>query len=102
MLHALGEHIDEATLIPNRNKATAIRYWFPQHGVIQSIRGEEALKVVPGLIAYGFFRKTGDTQPIIKMHADRFGYALVCADNREEALSRVKLAMDSIQIEVMP
>ena len=102
MLHALGEDIEEATLIPDRDKATAIRYWFPPHGMIQSIHGEDVLKAVPGLIAYGFFRKPGELQPLIKMHPDRFGYALVGADNREEALSRVKLAMESIQIEVSP
>ena len=100
MLHALGEEIDEASLVPDKDRATAIRYWFPPNGMIKSIKGEAALKAVPGLIAYGFFRNPGDIQPLIKMHPDRFGYALVSADSREEALSRVKLAMESIEIEV--
>jgi len=100
MLHAMGEKIEEASLVPNRDKATAIRYWFPPHGVIKNIQGEESLKSVPGLLSYGFFRKMGDYQPPIKMHPDRFGYALVSAENREEALERVNLAMESIQIEV--
>lgn len=36
--------------------ATAIRYWFPEPGKIKEIIGENNLKKIKGLIAYGFFK----------------------------------------------
>jgi hypothetical protein len=70
--------------------------------MILTIDGEDELQKVPGLLAYGFFRKPGDIQPQIKMHPDRFGYALVSAESRGEALERIKMAMESIQVKVAP
>lgn len=102
MLHALGEKVSEASLVPTRDRSTAIRYWFPPHGKILTIDGEDELQKVSGLLAYGFFRKPGDIQPRIKMHPDRFGYALVSAESRGEALERIKMAMESIQVKVAP
>jgi len=98
---SLGEKIDENLLLSSKDRATAIRYWFPPSGIIQNIRGEENLKKTPGLISYGFFRKVGDVQPEIKMHPDRFGYVIVEGDNREEAISRVNTALESVKIEVL-
>ncbi|NTV02687.1 MAG: ATP-grasp domain-containing protein [Chlorobiaceae bacterium] len=102
MSHALGEPLDECALQPSWSAATAIRYWYPPEGRIVSIRGEEELKKVPGLISYGFFRKTGDMQPKVLMHPDRFGFAIVGADTRQEALFRMEMALNSVQVEVAP
>ncbi|RMG34816.1 MAG: ATP-grasp domain-containing protein [Gammaproteobacteria bacterium] len=100
--HALGEPIDPSTLTPRRHRATAIRYWFPPPGRIERIAGEEALKSVPGLIDYGFFRGEGDIQPEIRMHPDRFGYVIVSGKDREQALERVEQALACLHIEVTP
>ncbi|MDI1231808.1 MAG: ATP-grasp domain-containing protein [Methylobacter sp.] len=98
--YSLGEAVSPAQLIPSYDRATAIRYWFPQEGKINHITGEEKLKQVPGLISYGFFRKKGDMQPKIYMHPDRFGYVIVSGDHRDEVQTRVKQALDCIQVEV--
>lgn len=98
---SLGEPIDHSLLIPSLERATAIRYWFPSHGRIKSIAGEEKLKEIEGLISYGFFRKVGDIQPKILMHSDRFGYVIVSGKDREEAMVRVNSALNSISIEVI-
>lgn len=99
--YSLGEIIDHSLLTPSLDRATAIRYWFPPHGRIKSIAGEEELLKIAGLIAYGFFRKVGDIQPEIRMHPDRFGYVIVSGKNREEALVRVNSALNCVSIEVL-
>jgi len=98
--HAIGDSVDETSLIPSRSKATAIRYWYPEEGRIKSITGEDALKNVPGLISYGFFRTAGQMQPRVRMHPDRFGFAIVGAETRLEALSRIEQALSLVHVEI--
>ncbi len=98
--YALGEKIHRTNLFPKYNKANAIRYWFPESGIIKSITGEPELKRIPGLLKYGFFRKKGDVQPEVKMHSDRFGYVIVEGKDRCEAISRVENAISCVTIEV--
>ena len=97
--YALGEKVSPEQLKPKWDRSIAIRYWFPEPGKIKSIRGEEKLKEIPGMLKYGFFRKPGDLQPTIRMHPDRFGYVLVQGVDREEAIARVEQALSSLQIE---
>lgn len=98
---SLGDEIDFKTLLPSKDRATAIRYLFPPSGQIQNISGEAELKKTPGLLTYGFFRNVGDIQPEIKMHPDRFGYVIVEGDNRYEAISRVNTALACIKVEII-
>lgn len=98
--HALGEPVSGQQLTPTRKRATATKYWFPPSGVISRIDGEEFLKQLPGLLAYGFFRKVGERQPEIRMHPDRFGYLIAEADDRETALAIANEGLKRIQIEV--
>lgn len=100
--HALGEPVSVEDLSPKRNKATAIRYWFPPAGVIRRISGEQALQASPGLLHYGFFRQPGDVQPAIRMHPDRFGFVIVEGETRDEALERVESALNCVDIEISP
>lgn len=100
ILFALGEKISHEQLKSKWNRATAIRYWFPKAGKIDSINGEDKLRQMPGLLKYGFFRQPGNTQPIIRMHPDRFGYVLVQGKDRDEAISRVEKALSTLQIEI--
>ena len=96
----MNEPIDEADLIPTKNKSTSIRYWFPEAGLVQGIHGEDQLKKIPSLISYGFFRNVGDIQPVVKMHSDRFGYVIVGGHTREKSLRNVELAISSIKIKI--
>lgn len=100
--HALGVPVTAAQLTPTRNRATAIRYWFPAAGTITRIEGEAALQTLPGLLAYGFFRREGERQPEIRMHPDRFGYLIVTADTSEESLRQVNEGLNRVHIEVSP
>lgn len=96
--YSLGEAVEPKNLVPKFERATAIRYWFPRSGTITEIRGEDRLRSTLGLLAYGFFRRPGDAQPMVRMHPDRFGYAIVSADSRAEALRRIETAMSSVEI----
>lgn len=100
MKQALGETVAADELIPVKNKATAIRYWFPKAGKIKNIIGEEKIKSLPGILKYGFFRQCNEVQPEIRMHPDRFGYVLVEGSDRTEAITRVENAISCLSIEV--
>jgi biotin carboxylase len=100
MSHALGESVSKNDLTPKKNKATSIRYWFPEPGKISKIHGEKQLQQTPGLLKYGFFRKPGEIQPTIRMHPDRFGYVLVEGVDRIEVVSRVEKAISCINVEM--
>ena len=97
---ALGVRVAQEMLSPKWNKSTSVRYWFPKEGEIKSIRGEDKIKRYPGLIKYGFFRKEGDYQPVVKMHPDRFGYVIVEGEDRSEAVFRVNNALEALNIEI--
>lgn len=97
---ALGIPIKERDLISKWNRATAIRYFFPPEGEILSIDGLDEIKDSPGVIKCGLFRGVGDFQPKVLMHPDRFGYVLVEASNRDEAITLVEKAMSKLKIEI--
>lgn len=97
---ALGLPIQEADLKPSKNESTCIRYWFPEPGTIQEISGEENLKNMKSLLAYGLFRKVGDQQPEVKMHPDRFGYVIATGKTREESLANANQALECLKIRI--
>ncbi len=96
--HALGKKIATKSLFPKKKMATAIRYWFPKPGKIKKIIGENKLKKLKGLITYGFLKNTGNIQKKVKMHADRFGYIIVSAKNRKDAMKQVNKGIEMIKI----
>ena len=100
MKQALGETVTADELIPVKNRAVAIRYWFPRAGKIKKIIGEEKIKSLPGILKYDFFRQCNDVQPTIRMHPDRFGYVLVEGADREEAITSVENAISCLTVEV--
>lgn len=97
---ALGEPVTPQMLMPTCQRATAIRYWFPPPGRITGIDGEDRLRQISGLMAYGFFRQVGEEQPPIHSHPDRFGYVMVSAGTRDEAVYQVEKAVASLQVSV--
>ncbi len=100
MSESLGIPVVESELEETRSRATAIRYFFPPEGEIIAIDGLDQLKNSPGVLKYGLFRDVGDFQPKVLMHPDRFGYVLVEASSREEAVTLVDRAMSKLKIQV--
>ncbi len=97
---AFGMSVTQEMLSPKHNKSTSVRYWFPKAGQIKSIKGEDKIKKCPGLLKYGFFRKEGDYQPMVRMHPDRFGYVIVEGKDRDESIIRVNNALSLLNIKV--
>ena len=101
MSEALGIPVAESDLGEHKwSRATAIRYFFPPEGEILSIDGLDEIQNSPGVIKWGLFRGVGDFQPKVLMHPDRFGYVLVEASNRDEAITLVEKAMSKLKIEI--
>lgn len=100
MSEALGIPVKEKDLIPKWSRATAIRYFFPPEGEIIFIDGLDEIKSSPGVIKCGLFKGVGDFQPKVLMHPDRFGYVLVEAENRDEAITLVEQIMRKLKIEI--
>jgi biotin carboxylase len=97
---SLGIPLMESEFEESKSRATAIRYFFPPEGEILSIDGLVEMKNSLGVRKYGFFRGVGDFQPKVLMHPDRFGYVLVEASNRDEAVALVEQAMSKLKIEI--
>lgn len=95
---ALGIPVKESDLIPKWNRAAAIRYFFPPEGEIISIDGLDGINDSPGVIKHGLFKGVGDFQPKVLMHPDRFGYVMVEASNRAEAIMLVEQAMSKLKV----
>jgi biotin carboxylase len=100
MSDALGLPVREDDFFIKHSRSTAIRYFFPPEGEILSIKGLNELKTSAGVMKSEVFRNVGDFQPKVLMHPDRFGYVLVEAENRNEAVILVEQAMSKLQIEV--
>jgi biotin carboxylase len=100
MSEALGLPVSEGELTATCDRATAIRYFFPPEGKILSVKGLDDMRNSSGVVKYGLFRNVGDIQPKVLMHPDRFGYVLVEANDRSEALMLVEDAMSKVIIEV--
>ena len=100
MSEALGIEVSEKELLVSKNKATAIRYFFPDKGKITSIEGLNEMKNSPGVLKFGIFKNVGELQPQVKMHPDRFGYVLAEGETRNEAIALVDNAMKKLKIKV--
>ena len=100
MSESLGIPLVEREFEESKSRATAIRYFFPPEGEILAIDGLDEMKNSPGVVKYGLFRGVGDFQPKVLMHPDRFGYVLVEASNRDEAVTLVEQAMSKLKIEI--
>jgi biotin carboxylase len=100
MSSALGLTVNEDELLPKFSKATAVRYFFPPEGKILSIKGFDEVSTSKGVMKCDLFRKVGDFQPKVLKHPDRFGYVLVSAEARMDALNLVSNAMSKLNIEI--
>ena len=90
----------ESEFEESKSRATAIRYFFPPEGEILAIDGLDEIKNSRGVIKCGLFRGVGDFQPKVVKHPDRFGYVLVEASNRNEAVILVEQAMRKLKIKI--
>jgi biotin carboxylase len=100
ILQALGEDISKERLLPSRNWATSIRYWFPRPGRIGQVSGLSELENAEGVLHFGVFRKEGEIQPPIMKHADRFGFVLTGAQSLDQARKLNQEAMSLLEVTI--
>jgi len=97
---ALGEKLRVKDLTPQYHKGCAIRYWFPPVGKIIKIKGIRKLSKMPGVKKYGFFCKPGEHIKKVSNHTERVGFVITVGKDREQAMDRMKDALDSVQFEI--
>ena len=94
---ALGE---EPNIKNREEKASAIRYFKNDIGVIQSIEGIEEVKLVPGVKQISIVHDVGNSVGEIHSSVDRVGFVIAQADNQHDAIEICEKALQLIKINV--
>lgn len=93
--------LDEtADLKPKFYKASAIRYFRVEQGVIRDIRGLEEARKIPGVKQIYVVHGIGEKMNGIKSSGDRSGFVIAQADTAEVAVEICEKALDLIEIEM--
>lgn len=96
---ALGEVPSREELTPRYQRGVAIRYFFPQPGIITAIHNIEKAWQIPGVYKLDFFLGPGETVEPVTNHTKRCGYVITCGADRSEAISRAAEVISTIRIE---
>jgi biotin carboxylase len=96
---ALGERPAADDLVPRFERGVAIRYFFPEPGLITAIHHIEQARQLPGIYKLDFFMQTGDTVEPVTNHTKRCGYVITSGKDRAEAVARAQAVIDMIRIE---
>lgn len=94
---ALGEKAD---LLPKYHKASAIRYFRVEEGLIKKISGIENAKQLEGIKQVYVVHGVGERMNGIKSSGDRSGFVIAQADTAERAVEICEKALNLIKIEV--
>lgn len=95
---ALGEKPD---ISPKYEKASAIRFFETDNGIIESVDGLEKAREIPGVIRAVMDKKVGEKVTVIRNSLDRAGYVIAQADTPENAVKICEEAMSLIKIKVV-
>lgn len=97
---ALGEKPDTAALLPKHHKGVAIRYFFPEPGVVKAIHHVDEYAAKPWVHRLGFFVEPGERIDTMTDHTKRAGFVITLGSDRAEALARADEVINSIVIEM--
>ncbi|WP_419784176.1 phosphoribosylglycinamide synthetase [Maridesulfovibrio sp.] len=95
---ALGETPGAEDLTPSFQRGVAQRYLFPKPGRVLAIEGVEEAKAMDGISMVEIRTAVGQTISPATSHPARAGVVMARADTREEAITRVKAAVEAIKI----
>uniref|UniRef100_A0A6M3LR24 ATP-grasp domain-containing protein n=1 Tax=viral metagenome TaxID=1070528 RepID=A0A6M3LR24_9ZZZZ len=93
---ACGKELDFADLIPQWNKFSQTFTVFPKPGIIKEIRGEEELRMIPGIRQVFITKHVGQLVEY-KTCADRVIHIIACADTYKELQETIQKARETIQ-----
>jgi biotin carboxylase len=94
---ALGIALDEEKLLSNVRNGVAIRYFFPEAGVIKSIQGLEHYSKKPWVHKLEVLVPVGGKIFSVKNHTQRAGFVITIGNDRSEAVSRAEEVVNNIK-----
>ena len=97
---AIGQNPDLESLQPTRNRAVAVRYFFPDTGRVAKVNGVKEARSLPGVTELITTYESGDRIPEIKCHADRGGWVVSSGTTRNEAVSTAEKAISTVEFEI--
>jgi biotin carboxylase len=95
---ALGEKIDVKELIPQYHKGVAIRYFFPEPGIVKGINIPSKYENVNWVHRVGLFVKPGDRIGKVTNHTRRTGFVITTGKTNAIAAKRSVDFANSIQM----
>ena len=95
---SLGIYINPKNLIPKYHKGVAIRYFFPEPGIISRINNIDLFNEKEWVYRIGFFVKSGDTISSVTNHTKRSGFVITTGKNKAEAIKNAKNVVDGVEI----
>ncbi|KIH75711.1 Biotin carboxylase [Geoalkalibacter ferrihydriticus] len=96
---ALGGSPSDEELTPRYRRGVAIRYFFPEPGIITAIHNIEKARQIPGVYKLDFFLGPGEKVEPVTNHTKRCGYVITSGADRSEALSRAAEVIGTVRIE---
>jgi biotin carboxylase len=95
---SVGMPVDTGDLIPHYRQSAAIRFFFPQPGIIKEIRGFEELDRRDWVILKRMYARVGDRVDRVTDHTKRAGCVITVGPNLKEAEDRAEEAIKSVEI----
>lgn len=97
---ACGEFVDESDLIPKFQKAVAVRYFFPEPGILNSIHKNGKFQNCEWVIRSGFFVSSGEEIEPVSDHTKRFGFVVAAGENAKHAVEQTHEFIDAHEINI--
>lgn len=88
----------EPDIVPKHEKGSAIRFFLPTPGVIQSIQNIDVAQNAAGVKELTFTKTIGDTTAHLTSGANRLGYVIVQANSATEAAQLCEQAHNIVSI----
>ena len=96
---ALGEPLTDEEVNPKHQRAVAIRYLDLPQGKVKHIHGILEASNSPGIEMLKVLIESGSTIYPLANHTQRAGFAIACANNKQEAIEKAIAALSLIKVE---
>lgn len=97
---SLGLTIDTTCLKPKYKNYLGVRYFFPNEGKIDAIKGAKMLARDPATYNLAIYAKAGDHQSAINCHAARAGTVMMRGDTYSKATQKAEWAAKAITFQM--
>lgn len=94
---SLGDEINESTILPKHKKYLSARYFFPNQGKIEEVKGLDKVKSLDYVKMLEIFHKKDELQPKIEGHVDRAGIVTCEGMNYNDSIKKTENAVREIK-----